>query len=69
MDGLAGVQLLRADNRVIIRQAKRIAVHPRADVAIGFLFDREFAEGRGQTVNKCFALSRELPPVGSKVAM
>ncbi len=67
LDGLAGVQLLRTDNRVIIREAKKIAVHPRADVAIGFLFDREFAEGRGQTVNKCFALSRELPPVGSKV--
>ena len=67
MDGLAGVQLLRADNRVIIRQALKIAVHPRADVAVGFLFDREFAEGRGQTVNKCFALSRELPSVGSKV--
>jgi len=67
MDGLAGVQLLRNENRVIIRQAKKIAVHPRADVAIGFLFDREFAAGRGQTVNKCFALSRELPAVGSKV--
>jgi S1-C subfamily serine protease len=68
IEGLAGVQLLRSDKRVIVRQAKKIAVHARADVAIGFLFDREFAAGRGQTVNKCFALSRDLPAVGSKVA-
>jgi S1-C subfamily serine protease len=65
--GLAGVQLLRKQNRVIVREAKKIVVHPQADVAIGFLFDREFAEGRAQTVNKCFALTRTFPELGSKV--
>jgi S1-C subfamily serine protease len=64
---LAGVQLLRGDNRVIVRDVKKIVVHPRADVAVGFLFDREFAENRTQTVNKCFELTRSVPEVGSKV--
>lgn len=64
---LAGVQSLRGDNRIIVREAIKIVVHPRADVAIGFLFDREFAAGRAQTVNKCFGLSHTLPEVGTKV--
>jgi S1-C subfamily serine protease len=64
---LAGVQLLRKEKRVIVREAKKIVVHPKADVAIGFLFDREFAAGRAQIVNKFFALTRTLPGPGSKV--
>jgi len=65
---LAGVQLIRSDNRVIVREVVKVAVHPRADVAIGFLFDREFAAGRDQTINKCFRLTGQVPPIGSKVA-
>jgi S1-C subfamily serine protease len=64
---LAGVHLLRKENRVIVREAKKIVVHSRADVAIGFLFDREFAAGRAQTINRCFALTRTFPELGSKV--
>jgi S1-C subfamily serine protease len=65
--GLAGVQMLRAENRVIIREAIKIVVHPRADVAVGFLFDQRFADAREQTVNPCFALTTRAPQVGTKV--
>lgn len=65
--GLAGIQLLRRENRIIVRQAKKIVVHPKADVAVGFLFDKRFAEERIQTVNKFFALTTKTPELGSKV--
>ena len=39
----------------------------RQRMEIAGALDREFAVGRGQTVNKCFALSRDLPAVGSNV--
>jgi S1-C subfamily serine protease len=65
---LAGIQLLRRENRFIIREAIKIAIHPQADVAIGFLFDRRFAEEGVQTVNKLFALTRSIPAIGTKVA-
>ena len=67
IEGLAGIQLLRGQNRIIVREAKKIVVHPRGDVAVGFLFDKQFAEETVQTVNKCFALTNKIPELGSKV--
>lgn len=67
-DSLAGVQLIRREGRVIIRDIIKVTVHPTADVAIGFLFDKQFSEQGQQSVNKCFALSRSDPTIGELVA-
>jgi hypothetical protein len=66
IEGLAGVQQLRRLNRIIVREAMKIVVHPIADVAVGFLFDKRFAEEKVQTVNKFFTLTRKIPEIGSK---
>jgi S1-C subfamily serine protease len=65
---LAGIHLLRAKNAMIVRQAFKIVTHPRADVALGFLFDKHFAEEGVYTDNKLLRLTRDIPPIGSKVA-
>jgi hypothetical protein len=65
---LAGVQLIRRDNHVIIREIIKVVVHPEFDVAVGFLFDKKFHEPGIQTVNKCFSLTISTPSAGEKVA-
>jgi hypothetical protein len=64
----AGIQMIRRERRVIIRDIVKVVPHSSADVAIGFLFDKNFSERQEQTVNKCFALSRRDPKVGEAVA-
>jgi S1-C subfamily serine protease len=66
---LAGIHLLRSENRIIVRSAVKVRVHPKADVAVGFLYDQEFAAGRGQTLNKAFESTRNVPDVGDRVVM
>jgi hypothetical protein len=65
---LAGIHLLRAENTIIVREAIKVVTHPKADVAIGFLFDKRFAEEGVHTDNKLLVLTRDIPPLGSKVA-
>lgn len=67
-DSLAGVQMVRREQRVIIRDVIKVCAHATADVAIGFLFDQKFFESGQQSVNKCFALTLRDPAVGEKVA-
>ena len=64
---LAGIQLIRRENRVIIRQIIKISSHPSADVAVGFLYDKEFVERGEQAVNKLFSLTSKTPQRGEKV--
>jgi hypothetical protein len=65
---LAGVQIVRRENRVVIRQVMKVALHPDFDLAVGFLLDRRFREEGVQTVNKCFSLTTSIPDIGAKVA-
>jgi Trypsin-like peptidase domain len=65
---LAGLQLLRGQNEMILRQIIKIVTHPKADVAIGTLYDEPFAAEGVPTDNKFFKLMRDVPPVGAKVA-
>jgi hypothetical protein len=52
---LAGLPLLRNENRVIVREVK--LAHSGGDVAVGFLRDRRFDAERVQTVNPAFAFT------------
>ncbi|MCB7130286.1 MAG: trypsin-like peptidase domain-containing protein [Candidatus Brocadiales bacterium] len=63
---LAGIQLIRRENRAVIRQIIKISSHPGADVAVGFLFDKEFVERGEQAVNKFFSLTSKTPQRGEK---
>jgi hypothetical protein len=65
---LAGVQLIRRNNHVIIREIIKVAAHPEFDVAVGFLFDKSFQESGIQTVNRCLSLTISTPSIGEKVA-
>ncbi len=64
---LYGIQLIRRENRAIIRQIIKISSHPSADVAVGFLIDKEFVERGEQTVNKFFSLTSKTPQRDEKV--
>jgi hypothetical protein len=64
---LAGVQLLRSENRVVIREIRSVALHPIADVAVGFLSDTKFDHFGEVTTNKIFGLTRKIPAVGARV--
>ena len=64
---LYGIQLIRRENRAIIRQIINISSHPSADVAVGVLFDKEFVERGEQTVNKFLSLTSKTPQKGEKV--
>ncbi len=68
VDSLAGVQIIRRENRAIVRQVVKATLHPEFDVAVGFLLDRRFQEERVQTVNKFFSLTTSTPGIGAKVA-
>ena len=65
--GVAGVQLIRRENRVVIRQIINISSHPHADVAVGVLFNKEFEERGEQAVNKFFSLTSKTPQRGERV--
>jgi len=68
LPSLAGVQIIRRENRAIVREIIKVALHPEFDVAVGFLFDRQFQESHVQTINKLFALTASVPKRGDKVA-
>ena len=68
MPDLFGLQSLRGDNEMILRQIIKIVTHPKADVAIGTLYDEPYATKGVSTDNKFFRLMREVPPVGAKIA-
>ncbi len=67
LPGLAGVETVRRENRIRIRDVIKVALHPRADVAIGFLFDKGFSETRQQTLNKQLRLTSRAPVAGEKI--
>ena len=64
---LAGIHLSRENNRVLIRQMHKVVCHPIADVAVGFLYDKDFAPHGKQTINKLFRLTKRIPSEGDKV--
>jgi hypothetical protein len=54
-------------NKIEIREINHISLHPKSDVAIGFLYDKVYSEKRIRNRNKCFTLTQEIPTIGSKV--
>lgn len=68
MRNLAAIQTIRNQRRVLVRDVINVHPHPKADVAVGFLFDREYVAGRQQLLTKGFALSRSDPRIGDQVA-
>ena len=47
---------------------QKIEIHEKADVAVGFLFDKNFKKNGVQTSNKFFALTERIPEVRQKWA-
>ena len=67
LNSLAGIYIVRRQNRITIREIIKVALHPIADVAIGFLIDIPFLEKGIQTVNMCFMLTDRIPEIGEKI--
>jgi hypothetical protein len=64
---LFGIQVLHETNEILAREIVGIDLHPLADVGIGFLFDKTFAERGEQTVNKMFGLTVKMPNAGERI--
>jgi S1-C subfamily serine protease len=68
LPNLMGVQLIRREKRIVLRDVVKLQLHPTADVAVRFLYDKKFAEHRIRSVDRCFALTERIPVFGSNVA-
>jgi len=66
-NSLAGIHILRHQRRAIIREIINPSFHTRADVAVGFLFDKPFSETGIRTTNKFFKLTSQIPSINDKV--
>lgn len=66
-ESLFGLHVSRSGGTVTAREIQRIVCHPRADVAIGFLFDKRMKDLGIQTENKLFRLTKVLPRTGDRV--
>ena len=62
-----GTQILSDANRLVVREIIKMQLHPLADVAVGFLFGKTFAERREQTVNTMLALTSKMPNEGERI--
>jgi S1-C subfamily serine protease len=65
---LYAIQINPAKREIHVREIAHIALHPTADVAIGFLHDKLFTEQGIRNKNRCFGLTRHVPAIGQKVA-
>lgn len=67
---LFGVQMITSTNpqQIIFREIQKAVIHPIADVAIGFLFDKQYKESGIPFRNKSFMLSESIPAVGTEIA-
>jgi Trypsin-like peptidase domain len=64
---LFGLQLPADLSRGTLREIKKLELHSRADVAIGFLFDKPYAESGSQTTNPLFTLTAATPSPGDRI--
>jgi hypothetical protein len=64
---LFGIQFLHETNEIVLREIVKMDLHCQADVGIGFLFDKTFAERGEQTVNKCLGLTVKIPEAGERI--
>jgi hypothetical protein len=64
---LYGLHLSRDLSSAHLRQIIKLDPHPKADAAIGFLYDEQFATKNVQTLNPLFKLSTQLPHPGDRI--
>lgn len=64
---LFGFQILREANEIVVREIIKTEIHPLAEVGIGSLFDKTFAELRQQTVNEMLGLTVKMPMGGERM--
>jgi hypothetical protein len=65
---LIGVLFNVSTNSIEFREIEHIAIHPVADVGIGFLRDNRFVQEGIRVKNPCFELTGKFPKPGEKVA-
>ena len=68
LNSLVGIQILRNENQVVVRDIVNVKLHDKADVAIGYLKNAPAPQDILTSSNSAFELSRGTPAVGDKVA-